>query len=637
MNLKNTFSGLLLFCAMQSSGQGKLTFSPEKPQAGDVITITYAAVSRSAADEKEAPLKAEVYALRKSGYVANDLSLRKSGNTFTGTVQTDTADNFVFFNLEAGGKNIDNNRGDGYWIQLYNGDQLKKGANLSLSNFYQYYGDLVGVDADPVKAEQYLEEEFKTDTAARKKNFVSYTRLYIKNHPDESDAFLQKQIEAQLKAGLNEEDDYGTLQSLYSLAKLPQQAKFISDLRKDKFPEGSWKINDDISSYMREKDVAKKETMLNAITDKIKNDPEWQSLSPNLFYFQSLLLNAYIQKGDWDAVDNAIKKFDIKGSDLASLYNSAAWDMQKGDKDLNKALELSEKSLEIAGKERKTPSGKKPDYLTKEKWDKSRESSYGMFSDTYAMINYKLGNYKKGMPYAEEAALKIAKGKNADENNTYALLAEKVQPAKKYVKQLEQFVKDGASTPDIKDILKRAYVKQHQSENGYDDYLSALEKDAYNKMVTEIKKGILGDAAPSFVLKDLHGNQVSLASLKDKVVVVDFWATWCGPCKASFPGMQKMVTQYKDDNEVKFVFVDTWENVEDKEKNAGDFITAQKYDFHVLMDNDSKVVEQFKVSGIPTKFIIDKKGVIRFKSIGFGGDDKLLAELPVMIDIAKTM
>ena len=69
-----------------------------------------------------------------------------------------------------------------------------------------------------------------------------------------------------------------------------------------------------------------------------------------------------------------------------------------------------------------------------------------------------------------------------------------------------------------------------------------------------------------------------------------------------------------------------------------DFIAANKYDFHVLMDNDSKVVEQYNVEGIPTKFIIDKTGTIRFKSIGFdGSDDKLVSELSAMIDMTKSM
>ena len=67
-----------------------------------------------------------------------------------------------------------------------------------------------------------------------------------------------------------------------------------------------------------------------------------------------------------------------------------------------------------------------------------------------------------------------------------------------------------------------------------------------------------------------------------------------------------------------------------------DFMTTNKYTFDVLMDNDNKVVEQFKVSGIPTKFILDKEGNIRFKAVGYNGDNtKLLEELTNMITLAS--
>jgi len=154
-------------------------------------------------------------------------------------------------------------------------------------------------------------------------------------------------------------------------------------------------------------------------------------------------------------------------------------------------------------------------------------------------------------------------------------------------------------------------------------------------MLEELRKSMMNEKAPVFALVDLDGKKVDLGELKGKVVVVDFWATWCGPCKASFPGMQKMVSKYKDDPNVKFVFIDTWERGEEKPKNASDFISNNKYSFHVLMDNDDKVVAEYKVEGIPTKFVIDKKGMIRFKAIGFdGSDDKLINELTAMIDMA---
>ena len=101
------------------------------------------------------------------------------------------------------------------------------------------------------------------------------------------------------------------------------------------------------------------------------------------------------------------------------------------------------------------------------------------------------------------------------------------------------------------------------------------------------------------------------------------------------PAMNKTLAKYKDNENVKFLFVDTWETVDNKLQNAKDFMKKKNYPFYVLMDNDNKMVADFKVSGIPTKFVIDKEGKIRFKSIGFSGnDDTLVDELTTMIELA---
>jgi len=100
--------------------------------------------------------------------------------------------------------------------------------------------------------------------------------------------------------------------------------------------------------------------------------------------------------------------------------------------------------------------------------------------------------------------------------------------------------------------------------------------------------------------------------------------------------MKKAVEKYESDSWVKFLFINTWERVEEKTKNAADFIAKNDYPFHVLVDDENKVIEKYKVSGIPTKFIIDSEGNIRFKSIGFAGsDDKLVEELSTMISLIK--
>jgi peroxiredoxin len=163
-----------------------------------------------------------------------------------------------------------------------------------------------------------------------------------------------------------------------------------------------------------------------------------------------------------------------------------------------------------------------------------------------------------------------------------------------------------------------------------------------NKLKDDLSKTMIKRHAPEFTLKDLDGKIVSLTDMKGKVVVLDFWATWCFPCKASFPGMQLAVKKYKNDPNVKFLFIDVWEQGDYYVDDVKKFINNNHYDFHVLLDekqSDNKVTKVeflYDVNAIPTKFVIDKAGDIRFKYVGnLSNPAKVLDEVSAMIELAN--
>ncbi|QDW25339.1 TlpA family protein disulfide reductase [Pedobacter sp. KBS0701] len=159
----------------------------------------------------------------------------------------------------------------------------------------------------------------------------------------------------------------------------------------------------------------------------------------------------------------------------------------------------------------------------------------------------------------------------------------------------------------------------------------------HNRLLSEM----IAVPAPNFTLKDLDGNVVSLKDLKGKVIVLDFWSTWCVPCKKSFPAMQLAVNAYKNDPSVKFLFIHTWETSKTPIEDVKKYLAQSGFNFQVLMDlkdgaGRNAAVEDYGVSAIPAKFVIDKAGKIIFKLTGFKGTDAAaLEEISERITLAK--
>ncbi|MFA5523497.1 MAG: TlpA disulfide reductase family protein [Tissierellales bacterium] len=117
----------------------------------------------------------------------------------------------------------------------------------------------------------------------------------------------------------------------------------------------------------------------------------------------------------------------------------------------------------------------------------------------------------------------------------------------------------------------------------------------------------IGDSAPDFILKDLEGNSVSIKDFKgEKAVFLNFWASWCPPCREEMPDLDKLYQEYKDDD-----FIVLAVNVGESEKTVKEFIVENDYSFPVLLDITQATGIAYNTFSIPTSVLVDKEGIIR--------------------------
>ena len=122
---------------------------------------------------------------------------------------------------------------------------------------------------------------------------------------------------------------------------------------------------------------------------------------------------------------------------------------------------------------------------------------------------------------------------------------------------------------------------------------------------------LIGSPAPEIVLKDLQGRDVKLSDLRGKVVLVNFWATWCKPCKEEMPAMQASYDKLRDKG-----FVVLAVNELEDTARVAEHIRTHKHTFEVVMDHNNQVANMYGVVGLPASFLIDPQGIVRERISG---------------------
>ena len=637
--MKNLFLFTLLITSTAISAQpvqnGKISAKQAFPKAGVENTYTYTPPKGLIIPAKAQA--AVIYAV-KSSYKLKRYPLQKKGAAYEFSLPTpDSTQVFVASIVDENNKNIDNNNDHGYLVTLYDNNNKKFPATNCASALL-----LKGIGASyfnlkvPTKEiTKLFEEDFKSDSAAKEKYYYTYVYyLYSDNKEEGKPKFVEY---AKKLLTTNDESKWIRAYYIYYNLKMEDEKKQLETKILETFPTGEMARNNAMTDFFKAKEPSEKIVKKDEYLNKFNN--VGISIKDN---FYKAIASAYANKKDWTNFYKYADSVSDKNQ-LHNSFNTIAWalsgeSLEKPGENLETAKDISAQSLVFVQNIIRDSAKYSPEYTFIDKdFTEGMQYYYNMYADTYALILYKLGKYDSAF-YYQSIAVKDVNTADAEGLERYCAYAEKFKGSDFIKKFLEEQIVAGKSTPVMKAQLKSIYQKANLPETEYNKIIAKAEAKAKEKALKDVKALEKKFKATGFTLKNLQGESISLASLKGKVVVLDFWATWCGPCKASFPGMQTALNKYKNDKDVVFLFVDTWENKEHAKmkEDAAQFIKDNKYTFNVVLDEKDKTVTDYKVEGIPTKFVIDKNGTVKYQSTGFGGNaDELVEELSLMIENAK--
>ena len=433
---------------------------------------------------------------------------------------------------------------------------------------------------------------------------------------------LNKKLE-KLRAG--SESDLSLLLYYYS-GKDQKKAEELVDYTVKRFPLGKQAIVQATNAIYSEADAVKQEELASKFKTKFPAE-------------KTDMINYAVAYG------YVSKKNTAKALEYVNMINDPVFKPQAIGIIARYLMEYdlpTAESLVKGGVEKASKLATDPAAIERAKTDKlfNPKAVYYNYIVLYSEILTKKGNYKEALTYVKEVYDNSEK-KSPALSKSYFLLMSKNGFYKESFPELEKLAAAGQADEMVKAELKKGYMKINPGKD-VNAYMAGFNTQLEKRYQEEALKAMIKEKSPNFTVTDATGKQVSLTDFKGKTIVLDFWATWCGPCKASFPAMQKLVNKYKSDTQVKFLFIHTWEQSATPKKDAMEYLAANKYNLELYMDvkdaatRSNPAVTAFKVRGIPAKFVIDGDGNTRFKLTGFsGGDDAAVAEVSAMIDLAK--
>jgi thiol-disulfide isomerase/thioredoxin len=657
------FTALLDILGLSAQSLSPFTISPEIFSQGDTVQVVYR--PKLAGHNDSAGVRASVYLFRNFSWEGYDLPIKKTDTGWVIPYIVPSGTAMVAFHFLIGDSVDKGGRYPYAGLVHERPGKMADGAYMEWGLFRnkQKFGkvsEIVPASSviEPNVTMIWVGKEWGNSLVVRNL-FPGMARAIKAAYPDKADSTLRKMASYLIRQPDLTEKQWIYVQKVYSeVLRDRPMADSLQKVIVTKFPGGLLDRVSRLTAIYIQRDSAKKADMSNRFFTEFPLskfplddylDPEAGDITFGSHLYIAMTMRAF-NRHQWEELAGMLRQSPFQYLDY--FYEHFVMYPFRTDKpSITPAEALSLSSLMVDEILRRV---KDPDPVVSGRGSVAPAEWFrhvmtqdsGIFGYHLGLMNDN-GDIQKGWELAEK--LKPYAGVTSISfNENYVRLLHKLKKDDDAIPFIKAAVYAGTATPEMLGILQEDYRRSKGTTVGFLNYYQSLRSETtLQKEHAWLEKSLISVPGVTFNLPDMNDRSVDLAKLRGKIVVLDFWATWCFPCKSAMPGMQLAVNKYKQDTSVAFYFISTLEERPDYKKSITTFLKEKQYDFTVLCDRTdpatghtgllfSQWAPILKMNGIPQKVIIDQNGVVRWVTSGFYGSVIQVAdEVSYVIDLLK--
>ena len=621
-----SLKSILLFIAVLLLPQhlfgGTVTVLPMSPKEGATVTIEYVpdAVDNNIVEGGKLHAVLYGFTVEAESPRASEVVLEKSGSKWIGNATL--AKNIVYTILKVGnGMQYDTNR-ELYWEFFTASERgtAVRGAHMRAA--MARYGQLPAtcrMKENFTEAAEELERETKlhpSNTVARV-NYILVMRSTGQLDSIEADAKL-REITTSVVQAPSALDAIALAQAYESQGRRDEAQRVLLDAG-SRFPRS---IVDE-QTAMGQLSIS---PTLDAFIDRAAEHLEkW----PETFARQNLVDGVVKAATQQNALRQLIVFLDRVKGISAMTYHQAVNFVGANDSLRADAFRLINEGIEAAKDD-----SRRPLYYGLSEWRQEQRIATSLLYFVQGAI-YRAEKQNDKAISSLEKSMEV--GGTETEKGCYEFLVglySDQQNTKKALAVAERAITTSSATQGVTDAYRKLLAADGMDSVAIAKKEKELRSQGRGVLSIRLAREMLNQMPIEGTFISLDGKPLKISDWRGKVVILDYWATWCGPCRQSFPSLQKLYERYKNNSDVVFAIVNVWERSDDRVKTVRDFLKSNPtLTFPMYLDKDDSVVAKFGVTGIPTKFYLGKDGRVQFKEVGLSPEEQFLEDASNRIEV----